>query len=744
MNRKTILICITAVVILFAAVAVAVFFLYSGTDQDSHAYDLNDSVYGCYQAIPSDAVAVMHFDRFGTFLESFAGESPTLDIIENDGFRKFMDAAAGAGYLKSAEMTLSCHYVGGLEILAVLDAGRSGAEIPEAVDSLLNMAEKAGLYSAVSDGRSLAMEGTYISRRKLLSVSTSDVLLGSSERHIMEGISVLDNEGFCQAAEAVQGSAGQVLVSNASIGRLLEKLFTAEYRRHSDFLRRFAEWTAFSADVMTREHLVMTGSVAAGTGPDRFVNIFRNTAGAASHVADMVPSYTVSLFTVPVKDVSAHVSAYRDYADTRIGQARYDAVMDGLSEKTGISPDEWARQIGIREVAVASFYVGDSLESVLLINAGNISAAGLTDSGGTAADFPYRGYAAALFGSLFSVPDESRYICRDGWIIAGSGSAISEYTGGRALDRSLASYMEGAGCQDIGRGEPHFIGYFSFTEDRRAVDRVFGREYAEALASSYADAAYAPAVFRIVSEKGALRLTFSVDRIMEMKSEAPAFERDTVVVVPDGPFKVRNSATGKMNTFYQNDNMYLCLNDENGRGMWGVKFSEPLCGRAATIDYFRNGKLQILFAAGSELYLLDRLGRRVEPFPVDLGKKILLGPDVYDFNGRRIYNVLVLHDDNTVEMYNLQGKKPAAWKGITADETIRNLPEPVKVDGSTWWVVRTSIQTLIYPFYGGDPVAVSEGDRMIRPDSEVVPVKGGVRVTRYDGRTVTIQVGNDN
>ena len=116
MNRKTILICITAVVILFAAVAVAVFFLYSGTDQDSHAYDLNDSMYGCYQAIPSDAVAVMHFDRFGTFLDSFAGESPTLDIIENDGFRKFLDAAAGAGYLKSAEMTLSCHYVGGLEI----------------------------------------------------------------------------------------------------------------------------------------------------------------------------------------------------------------------------------------------------------------------------------------------------------------------------------------------------------------------------------------------------------------------------------------------------------------------------------------------------------------------------------------------------------------------------------------------------------------------------------------------------
>ena len=65
----------------------------------------------------------------------------------------------------------------------------------------------------------------------------------------------------------------------------------------------------------------------------------------------------------------------------------------------------------------------------------------------------------------------------------------------------------------------------------------------------------------------------------------------------------------------------------------------------------------------------------------------------------------------------------------------------MKIDGSTWWVVRTSIQTLIFPFYGGDPVTVFEGDRMIRPDSDVVPVKGGVEVTRYDGRKVTIEIG---
>ena len=69
-------------------------------------------------------------------------------------------------------------------------------------------------------------------------------------------------------------------------------------------------------------------------------------------------------------------------------------------------------------------------------------------------------------------------------------------------------------------------------------------------------------------------------------------------------------------------------------------------------------------------------------------------------------------------MYNLKGEVPKAWKGITvAQETIKGLPERLTVKGSDFWVVRTSVQTLIFPFYGGEPVTDFSGDRKIRPDS---------------------------
>jgi hypothetical protein len=209
-----------------------------------------------------------------------------------------------------------------------------------------------------------------------------------------------------------------------------------------------------------------------------------------------------------------------------------------------------------------------------------------------------------------------------------------------------------------------------------------------------------------------------------------------LVAVPAGPFKVMNSGTGRPNLFYQRKNGAISLKEEDGRGIWGIPFKKTICGTARNIDYHANGNLQILFGAGSALYLIDRSGRFVGGFPVDLGKEILLGPDVYDFNGDNTYTVMVLHKDKTLEMYDLKGRKPEQWKGIKApvNNTVKSLPELLSVGDAKVWVVRTSMQTLIYPFYGGEPLTSYKGDMMFLPDAEIkVRNSTTVEAECYDG-----------
>ena len=71
------------------------------------------------------------------------------------------------------------------------------------------------------------------------------------------------------------------------------------------------------------------------------------------------------------------------------------------------------------------------------------------------------------------------------------------------------------------------------------------------------------------------------------------------VEVSKGPFEVPNSGTGRGCLFYQNANNALCLKELSGKGIWGVPFSDPICGNACAIDYYGNGRKQILFAAVS-------------------------------------------------------------------------------------------------------------------------------------------------
>ncbi len=241
--------------------------------------------------------------------------------------------------------------------------------------------------------------------------------------------------------------------------------------------------------------------------------------------------------------------------------------------------------------------------------------------------------------------------------------------------------------------------------------------------------------------KSGLKFRVQMPKLTMMREKAPEFERDTTVYIPQGPFRVKNSGTGKNNLFYQNSHSAICLKEEGGKDLWGIPFDGKLCGRAYNVDYYANGKLQIIFASGSKIYIIDRLSRYVRGFPLDLGKEILLGPDIYDFNGQRAYNIMVLHKDNSIEMYNLKGKKPSSWKTIKAPETVKNLPERIEVGGRTFWIVRTSVQTLIYPFGGGDALISFKGDEMLKPDTKIEIIDGtSVSGQSYDGKKRTVKL----
>ena len=707
MSRKSLILCLSILAVLIVGTGMAVAFLYSGVDAGrgkKTSASVDRDRYELLAAVPSDAVLVSCFSKKGP-----------LD----------------------SRMAVSLHYSGKLLPLYVYDAGKPAETPSEDAQALIDGLKTKGLAAGfASAGRSMVI------------ASESEVLLQSALRHLGRSMSVMDAPGFADASALVDGD-DVLFVSNVHASYLMPAVFTKKYSSFSGFVSRFSDWTAFDVSD-SPESFALDGSAVYDSDASEFLSVLQKSVPAYSSAADILPSYTVFAASLPLGEVDAYAYAYEAYLDSRQMMQKNRAVKKTLASKAGISPDDLMAALGVREAVSASFMAGGRLERVNLIRTGDdvpevlfkgIDGFSRKDYVPAVHAWPYAGFVASIFGNLFSLEDESCFTWIDGWVVSGGMMAVEEYVSGRALEYSLAQYMADAANPDMfSRRKSSFMAYFSFSEDFKVLDNVFKTPFLNLIKPVYEEAEYCPMVFSVAPGKGKPSLSMEILKLRMQKTKAPAFERDTTVAVPKGPFEVKNSGTGKMNKFYQNSHLSLCLS-ENGKDLWGIPFKERICGTAANVDYYSNGKLQIIFGAGSKIYVIDRLGRYVTGFPIDLKKEILIGPDVYDFNGTRKYNIMVLHRDNTIEMYNLKGDKPASWKGIRAEETIKALPERISAGGSSYWVVRTSIQTLIYPFYGGQPLTSFKGDQMIKPDSEIKIVDGATaEALCYDGKRRTVRL----
>ena len=186
----------------------------------------------------------------------------------------------------------------------------------------------------------------------------------------------------------------------------------------------------------------------------------------------------------------------------------------------------------------------------------------------------YAGNVATLFGGLFDVVDTVCVSLPGHWTVMGSAAAAGPFSDKKFLDYPLRERLSDAGLS-LPAG---IVAYASATDFPSVLTDLFAETPARALGTYVAGSAYAPAIAGIDLSSGEPDIRVSLDKRALKGNQVQVLERDTTVVIPTGPFPVLNSATGKTNSFYQNANMYLCLNDENGKGVWGVPFKTPLCG----------------------------------------------------------------------------------------------------------------------------------------------------------------------
>lgn len=132
---------------------------------------------------------------------------------------------------------------------------------------------------------------------------------------------------------------------------------------------------------------------------------------------------------------------------------------------------------------------------------------------------------------------------------------------------------------------------------------------------------------------------------------------------------------------FENNNSNVVVQDvtntlhfisESGKTLWTKELNSPISGPIVQVDLFKNGNQQMAFATKNSVYILDRNGNDVGPFPLKFRDEITQPLSVFDYDTTRDYRFVVTQG-NQVFMYD-KNAKPV--KGFTFKKTTSEIVQP--------------------------------------------------------------------
>lgn len=135
-----------------------------------------------------------------------------------------------------------------------------------------------------------------------------------------------------------------------------------------------------------------------------------------------------------------------------------------------------------------------------------------------------------------------------------------------------------------------------------------------------------------------------------------------------------------------NNNLYLISN--KGKILWKKQLEGPVLGTIEQIDIYKNARLQLTFATPHRVYVIDRNGKDVAPFPGKFNDNITQPLSVFDYDKNKNYRLLVTQGKNIL-MFDVNAKLVNGFGFKSANDNINHQPQHVRINGKDYITFKT-------------------------------------------------------
>jgi len=213
--------------------------------------------------------------------------------------------------------------------------------------------------------------------------------------------------------------------------------------------------------------------------------------------------------------------------------------------------------------------------------------------------------------------------------------------------------------------------------------------------------------FQMYSSNGMLYSNVFLKHFTDLKDQPhTVWESQLDTTIDCKPVFTLNHTTRQNEVFVQDQRNSIYLINQAGRILWKIKLDEKINSEIFQIDYYKNGKLQLMFSTLNYIHLIDRNGNYVEKYPVKLRSPASNALSVFDYDKNRNYRMLIAGSDREIYAYTADGSLVNGWNFENTESQVWQPVNHFKVGDKDYLVFGDRLKTYILDRRGNTRVNV--------------------------------------
>ncbi|WP_192346084.1 hypothetical protein [Algoriphagus sp. Y33] len=169
----------------------------------------------------------------------------------------------------------------------------------------------------------------------------------------------------------------------------------------------------------------------------------------------------------------------------------------------------------------------------------------------------------------------------------------------------------------------------------------------------------------------------TTDAILLKPSNRISFSQQLIY----GPKSIVNYQDNTEDLLVQDQNNVLHLINSAGQEVYSQQLTGPIVSEAFQIDYYKNGKLQLLIATAEGIYGIDRLGNPLPGYPFEVNGEKIRHFNLVDYSNTKDYRYFTSTEEGNLYLLDKTGEKLEGWNPNRIGAKTTGAPAHYRVPG---------------------------------------------------------------